>query len=149
MRQVLAAAAAVVVLVGAADAGWAQSNRLGLLQQVQATQAPPVATAPAAPAAPAAGTKLPDLTFEQLVGDEVVRRDRTNMYAIGAGAIAGVVVFNVVAGYVAPTTMVAGGPLAATLVADSAIAASRIYAVTSAVVGGLVGNWVAQTVANR
>jgi len=146
MKRLLLLAAAIVTILSGADRSHAQSNPLGLLQQAQAPQAQPASPTPGATAA---APKLPSATFEQLVGDEVVRRDRINPYAIGVGAIAGVVVFNVVTAYLSPGAMMAGGPLAATAVADSAIAASRIYAVTSAVVGALAGNWFAQSYAGR
>ena len=41
-----------------------------------------------------------------------------------------------------PATYLTGGPLVGTIVADSALAASRVYAVSSAVLGAWAGQWV-------
>jgi hypothetical protein len=60
---------------------------------------------------------------------------------IGAGAIAGVVALNFYMGglaYLPFTGVVAATPLAT---AESIVAISRVYAVTAAVAGGLVANW--------
>lgn len=75
--------------------------------------------------------------------------------AIGAGAIAGVIVFNVATGGLGTVPLLAGfaesgaaAGAAATLAEAGALTAntvaqSRVYAVTSAVVGGWIGNWYA------
>lgn len=60
---------------------------------------------------------------------------------IGAGAIAGVVALNFYMGglaYLPFTGVAAATPLAT---AESIVAISRVYAVTAAVAGGLVANW--------
>ncbi len=92
--------------------------------------------APAAPAAPAAKPAAPvkaapQITFEEIVASE--DRRSYQMYAIGAGAIGGVLLFNTVA-------MPVLGISASGIGTEAAIAASRVYAVTSAVTGGIVAN---------
>lgn len=64
---------------------------------------------------------------------------------VGLGAIAGVVAFNLATGGMAAVPMLAsiGGEAGAMGTArHGAVAISRVYAVTSAVVGGLVGDYV-------
>lgn len=75
--------------------------------------------------------------------------------AIGVGAIAGVVVFNVATGGLGTVPLLAalgesGAAAGATAAVAEAgaltantVAQSRVYAVTSAVVGGWIGNWYA------
>ena len=59
---------------------------------------------------------------------------------VGLGAIAGVVVFNVAAiGLEALPGGLAYGAAGATLPAEASVAISRVYATTSAVIGGLIG----------
>lgn len=62
-------------------------------------------------------------------------------YAIGAGAIAGVLVFNVLALGVAalPAAAAYGGAVA--VPAEMSVAMSRVYAVSSAVAGGLLADY--------
>jgi hypothetical protein len=88
----------------------------------------------AAPKAP--GT--PDWTFEEVLGGEVTVGQQYSPVAMGIGAIAGVVAFNVLQQYVAPNTNL----LAQTVLAESDLAASRIYTVGSAVAGALAGQFV-------
>lgn len=61
--------------------------------------------------------------------------------AIGLGAIGGVVAFNVITGGMGTLPLMASAGGAATA-AESTVAVSRVYAVTSAVVGGLAGDYV-------
>jgi len=175
MRHLLLAGTAAIVIAAAAGPAAAQNGASRVQQLAPAAQppvavqqapAPPVtiapvpaappqmqaqaAPAPAAPPAPAAApqTRLPDASFEQLVGEEVVDRRRVSPYALGAGAILGVVVFNVASTYFAPAMMMAGGPLAGTVVGNTAVAASRVYAVSSAVAGSLTAYWLSQKLAD-
>ncbi len=63
------------------------------------------------------------------------------LLALSAGALAGVVALNFYMGglaYLPFTGVVAATPLAT---AESIVAISRVYAVTSAAAGALVGNW--------
>lgn len=59
--------------------------------------------------------------------------------AIGLGAIGGVVVFNLATGGMASIPMLASASGAAAV--ESTVAISRVYAVSSAVVGGLAGDY--------
>jgi hypothetical protein len=86
-------------------------------------------------------TPMPQLTFEEIVGDIPVGQT-VSPTALGVGAIAGVIVLNLVAPSLWPATYLTGGPLVGTIFADSALAASRVYTVTSAVVGAWAGQWV-------
>ena len=86
-------------------------------------------------------TPMPQLTFEEIVGDIPVGQT-VSPTALGIGAIAGVVVFNMIAPSLWPVSYLTGGPLVGTIFADSALAASRVYTVTSAVVGAWAGQWV-------
>lgn len=67
------------------------------------------------------------------------------LLSVGLGAIAGVVVFNLATGGLASVPVLAsmGGEAGAAMggVGRGAVAISRVYAVTSAVVGGLVGDY--------
>ena len=87
-----------------------------------------------APKAP--GT--PDWTFEEVLGGEVTVGPEYSPVAMGIGAVAGVVAFNLLQQYVVPN----GSLLSQTFLAESDIAASRIYAVGSAVAGALAGQFV-------
>lgn len=108
-----------------------------------ARQAPPQA-APAAPAAPApaqaapaatgaaAAPGLPKIAFEDLAG----RRDApppVSMSALGLGAIGGTLVFNGLQPVLGIRAGFAG--------VETALAVSRVYAVSSAVVGAVIGQW--------
>jgi hypothetical protein len=84
---------------------------------------------------------MPQLTFEEIVGD-ITTGQTISPTAIGVGAIAGVVVLNLVAPGLWPASYVTGGPLVGTILADSALAASRLYTVTSAAAGAWAGQWV-------
>ena len=88
----------------------------------------------AAPKAP--GT--PDWTFEEVLGGEVTVGAEYSPVAMGIGAVAGVVAFNLLQQYVVPNASL----LSQTFLAESDIAASRIYAVGSAVAGALAGQFV-------
>ena len=93
------------------------------------------------------------------IGAESLRRDLTALseaqpasvplvegrpMAVALGAIGGVVVFNLVTGgtgglpFLASAAAAEFGPLTAT---GGAVAVSRVYAVTSAAVGGLLADW--------
>lgn len=86
-------------------------------------------------------TPMPNLTFEEIVGD-IPATQSISPTAIVVGAITGVIVFNIVAPGLFPASYATGGPLVGTIFADTALAASRVYAVTSAAVGGWTGQWV-------
>jgi hypothetical protein len=86
-------------------------------------------------------TPMPNLTFEEIIGD-VQTSQTISPTAIAVGAVAGVIVFNIVAPALFPVSYMYGGPLAGTIFADSALAASRVYAVSSAAIGGWAGQWV-------
>jgi hypothetical protein len=92
---------------------------------------PPSVTAPGAPSAP-------DWTFEEVLGGEVTVGQELSPVALGVGALAGVVAFNVLAQYVFPNTDL----LTQTFLAETDLAASRIYAVGSAVAGALAGQYI-------
>jgi hypothetical protein len=81
--------------------------------------------------APAAGTNV------KMVDERLLN--------VGLGAIAGVVVFNLATGGMASVPVLAsiGGAEAGTMmgVGRGAVAMSRVYAVSSAVVGGLAGDY--------
>ena len=72
------------------------------------------------------------------MGGEVTVGKPVSPTAMAIGALAGVAAFNVLAQYVFPTSSL----LAQTVVAESDLAASRIYAVGSAVAGALAGQYV-------
>jgi hypothetical protein len=86
-------------------------------------------------------TPMPQLTFEEIVGD-IPTGQTISPTALTVGAIAGVVVLNLVAPTLWPASYLTGGPLVGTIFADSALAASRVYAVSSAAVGAWAGQWV-------
>lgn len=103
-----------------------------MAQQAPATAAPPLlSTAPA----PRLASSLPDITYEELIGSP----DRTgggySAAALGLGAIGGVLAFNAVGGALT-------GSVTAGVALESALATSRVYAISSAVVGALVGQWI-------
>lgn len=103
-----------------------------------AAQTPPIAR-PTAPLGTPSG--MPALTFGDIVGERGTSTP-ISLGGVAVGAVAGVVVFNVVTAYFFPGVFAYGAPLAGTVVAESALAASRIYAITSAALGGVAGNWV-------
>jgi hypothetical protein len=105
--------------------------------------APPAVTAPQAAPLP-----LPQVTFEEIMGIDA-RRGRWNPTALGVGAIGGVIGYNVLAPMLFPVANAAGGPLAGTIVADSVVSASRIYAVSSAVAGAFLGQWIYDRINDR
>ena len=79
-----------------------------------------------------------DWTFEEVMGGEVKVGPEVSPVALGVGAVAGVVAFNVLAQYVFPGSSL----LSQTFVAETDLAASRIYAISSAVAGALAGQYV-------
>jgi hypothetical protein len=107
---------------------------------------PPVQLAPdddgpVAPVAPNAAPQVqaaPGWTFEEVMGGDVTVGEPVSPTAMAVGALAGVAVFNVVAQYVFPNANL----LTQTAVAETDLAASRIYAVGSAVAGALAGQYV-------
>lgn len=110
--------------------------------------AAPAAPAPAAPEAPSAGRTLrEDLNILGKDGQDVpFVEDR--LLAAGLGAIAGIVLFNVSMGGTAALPIMAetmpmmgGGGITAVSHRTGAVAVSRVYAVTSAVVGAWVGDY--------
>jgi hypothetical protein len=104
---------------------------------------PPITLAPQADNdAPAPAPNLPtpstpDWTFEEVLGGEVTVGPPYSPLAMGVGALTGVVAFNVLQQYVFPN----GSLLSQTFLAESDLAASRIYAVGSAVAGALAGQY--------
>ena len=88
----------------------------------------------AAPQAPSA----PGWTFEEVMGGDVTVGEPVSPTAMAVGALAGVVAFNVLAQYVFPNSSL----LSQSVVAETDLAASRIYAVGSAVAGALAGQYV-------
>ena len=128
----LAVVMASVVVAGSA---LAQSNAPQAAPQVAPCPAAP-ATAPAKPAGVATA---PSITFEEIVGVPY-RRNEYNMWAIGAGAIGGVLAMNAILPSLGVSTVMA---LPTTTVGlESMLAASRVYAATSAVAGGIVGQMI-------
>lgn len=128
----LAVVMASVVVAGSA---LAQSNAPQAAPQVAPRPAAP-ATAPAKPAGVATA---PSITFEEIVGVPY-RRNEYNMWAIGAGAIGGVLAMNAILPSLGVSTVMA---LPTTTVGlESMLAASRVYAATSAVAGGIVGQMI-------
>ena len=95
--------------------------------------APPSVTAPGAPS-------TPDWTFEEVLGGEVTVGPEFSPVAMGVGAVAGVVAFNMLAQYVFPNSNL----LTQTFLAETDLAASRIYAAGSAVAGALAGQYIYQ-----
>ena len=79
-----------------------------------------------------------DWTFEEVMGGEVKVGPEVSPVALGVGAVAGVVAFNVLAQYVFPGSSL----LSQTFVAETDLAASRVYAIGSAVAGALAGQYV-------
>ena len=79
-----------------------------------------------------------DWTFEEVMGGEVKVGPEVSPVALGVGAVAGVVAFNVLAQYVFPGSSL----LSQTFVAETDLAASRVYAISSAVAGALAGQYV-------
>ena len=128
----LAVVMASVVVAGSA---LAQSNAPQAAPQV----APRPAAPATAPAKPAGVTTAPSITFEEIVGVPY-RRNEYNMWAIGAGAIGGVLAMNAILPSLGVSTVMA---LPTTTVGlESMLAASRVYAATSAVAGGIVGQMI-------
>ena len=85
-----------------------------------------------------AGNKVADAVDSVKSGSNVSWVD-DHVLAVGLGAIGGVIVFNLATGGMAAVPMLAsatGGT-----VVESTVAVSRVYAVSSAVVGGLVGDY--------
>lgn len=154
LRPTLAALAVTAVGLAAAPAALAQAQPRPAPAQAQAQPpAPPPAQAqaPARPAAPAAAAPateaarpaqpLPQITFEEIMGMDA-RQGRWSPVAMGVGAIGGVIGYNILAPTLFPVSNAAGGPVAGTILADSAIAASRVYAISSAVAGAFIGQWI-------
>ena len=79
-----------------------------------------------------------DPTFEEVMGGEVTVGEPVSPTAMAVGALAGVAVFNILGQYLFPNTSL----LSQTFLAESDIAASRLYAVGSAVAGALAGQYV-------
>jgi hypothetical protein len=96
---------------------------------------------PAIPQLPAA----PGWTFEEVLGGEVTVGEPVSPTAMAVGALTGVVAFNVLEQYVFPN----GSLLSQTFLAESDIAASRIYAIGRAVAGALAGQYVYQRANDR
>lgn len=167
MRSLMLLAAATGAAALAAGPAAAQTSPVTPRPQLAAPPPPAVASPPApAPQAPprvlpAPGTgddddvvvvtppgvpgprtaqapTVPDWTFEEVMGGNVTVGKPVSPWAVGIGALAGVVTFNVLQQYAFP----GGGFLAQTVLAESEIAASRIYAVGSAVAGALAGQYV-------
>jgi hypothetical protein len=105
---------------------------LASAQTAPAANAPPLLSS-----APAARpiSSLPDITYEELIGSPDRAAGGYSATALGLGAIGGVLVFNAVGSAVA-------GPVTAGVALESALATSRVYAVGSAVVGALIGQWI-------
>ena len=80
----------------------------------------------------------PGWTFEEVLGGEVTVGEPVSPTALAVGALTGVVAFNVLQQYVFPN----GSLLSQTFLAESDIAASRIYAIGSAALGALAGQYV-------
>ncbi|HYH20147.1 MAG TPA: hypothetical protein VD995_16165 [Azospirillum sp.] len=111
-----------------------------LLAQAQ-TPAPNAAPAPHATPIP----PLPPLPKLPQVSDETSWAQRNQSFALGLGAIGGVVAFNVLTGGLGALPLV-GAEAAATATGavsatEGAVAVSRVYAVTSAVAGALAMDW--------
>jgi hypothetical protein len=118
--------------------GTAPDTRPGVAPATRPGVAPGTQPGPTATGQP---TPAPQMTFEEIAGD-ITSSQTISPTAIAIGAIAGVVVFNLVAPSLWPVSYLTGGPLVGTIFADSALAASRVYTVTSAAAGGWVGQWV-------
>ena len=112
-----------------------------------AQNAPANPTAPVLPAPQPDADDLPALpkpsatpgwTFEEVLGGEVTVGEPVSPTALAVGALTGVVAFNVLQQYVFPN----GSLLSQTFLAESDIAASRIYAIGSAALGALAGQYV-------
>ncbi|MFL5334138.1 MAG: hypothetical protein ACJ8H8_13370 [Geminicoccaceae bacterium] len=92
---------------------------------------------PTVPGATQSGERN-DWTFEEVMGGQVKVGPQVSPAALGAGAVAGVVAFNMLAQYVFPGSNL----LAQSVVAETDVAASRIYAISSAVAGALAGQYI-------
>jgi hypothetical protein len=132
-----------------------------VLAQATAPAAPPSRVAPSAPdidaddptpdptpvlprAAPEV-SPAPGWTFEEVMGGEVTVGEPVSPTAMAIGALAGVAAFNVLGQYLFPNTSL----LSQTFLAESDIAASRLYAVGSAVAGALAGQYVYERTNDR
>ena len=93
-------------------------------------QPPPLTTT--APEAP-----LPGWIFEEVVSSP--RQRSWNFTALGVGAVGGVAAFNVLQDYFFPA---AGATTTISWVGADPIAASRIFAISSAVLGAFAGQYV-------
>ena len=91
-----------------------------------------------------AGSPRPMGLMEKPVAAKEVPLVDDRVLAVGLGAIAGVVVFNLATGGAAAVPLLAGemgGAGSAMGVGRGTVAFSRVYAVSSAVTGGLVGDY--------
>jgi hypothetical protein len=123
-------------------AGWTSIAAPAPAQTVPAPL-PPITLVPQAgndapvPAPDLPTPSTPDWTFEEVLGGEVIVGPTYSPLAMGVGALTGVVAFNVLQQYVFPN----GSLLSQTFLAESDLAASRLYAVGSAVAGALAGQY--------
>ena len=105
---------------------------------VMGLTAGPVLAQATTPAAPEVSPAPGGWTFEEVMGGEVTVGEPVSPTAMAVGALAGVAVFNVLGQYLFPNSSL----LSQTFLAESDIAASRLYAVGSAVAGALAGQYV-------
>lgn len=99
-----------------------------------AIQTPPAPLAAPAPAMPKP-SPMPQVTFDELVS-ATPQRPGMNGWAVGLGALGGVITTNAMTGALLPSVTTAAGTSL-----ESALAASRVYAVGGAVLGAFVGQW--------
>jgi hypothetical protein len=102
----------------------------------QAQSAPPATRLELvqAPGSPGGAYTLPNITYEELIGSPE-RETVYNPVVMGVGAVGGVLLFNAFMGAVV-------APVAVGASLDSTLAASRVYAVGSAVAGAFIGQWI-------
>jgi len=106
------------------------------------TPVAPLSGAQDQPAVTLPGASQVDLpnnwTFGDVMGSHVALGQEVSPAALGVGAVAGVVAFNMLAQYAFPGSNL----LAPSFVAETDLAASRIYAIGSAVAGALAGQYI-------
>lgn len=131
-----ALALALAIAATSLPAG-AQTGDLTLVQVQAQTQAQAPNAAPLPP--------LPPLPKLPQTDDESSWLERNQPIALGLGAIGGVVAFNVLTGGIGALPFIGAEATAAATGAattiEGAVAISRVYAVTSAVVGALAADW--------
>lgn len=101
-----------------------------------------VSAAPGYVDRPVEGSGLPPVTYEEIVGQQQAAAGYS-IAAMAAGAVAGVMVVNMVLpvlGYSTVPAVLAGTPVTGAAL-ETALAASRLLAVAGAAAGAIAGQW--------